>query len=151
MDAFAVQFNRMLEETFAYVMKVEQSMLKKPTRIDLTINEMHVLEAVGREEDCTISSLAEDLEVTLPSVTVSVNRLRKKGYVEKIRCSQDKRRVFVRVTRQGKKINAVHRYFHENMARTVLRELSDEERAAMLKGMGKVNGFLKRKLEAADG
>lgn len=83
MDAFAVQFNRMLEETFAYVMKVEQSMLKKSTRIDLTINEMHVLEAVGRGEDCTISSLAEDLEVTLPSVTVSVNRLRKKGYVEK--------------------------------------------------------------------
>ena len=79
---------------------------KRSDSIDLSINEMHMLEAVGKGERTnteTISEIAEDLGITLPSVTVAINKLVKKGYVEKLRGEEDGRIVYVTLTKQGKK------------------------------------------------
>ena len=63
----------------------------------------------SREEGRTISSIAEDLGISMPSVTVAINKLQAKGYVQKVRCEADSRVVYVKLTRSGKRADAAHR------------------------------------------
>lgn len=116
MKPFEEQLNAVIVDTYRSILKVEETILKRSDKIDLTINEMHLIESVGKgkNKQRTISEIAEDLGITLPSVTVGINKLMKKGYVEKIRSEEDARIVYVSLTRMGKKIDSVHRYFHES-------------------------------------
>lgn len=152
MDAFAQQLNDIIVEAFRTILKVEERMLKS-SRIDLSISEMHLIEAVGKgnHKGKTISNLALDLDITLPSVTVGINKLVKKGHVNKVKYDSDGREVYVILTRSGKKIDAVHRYFHENMVRKVSSGLSEDEKCAMLSGINKLNAFFKQRLVALEG
>ena len=81
------QLNDLIVDAYRSILKVEETILKRTDSIDLSINEMHMLEAVGKGKNKpkTISEIAEDLGITLPSVTVAINKLVKKGYVEKLR------------------------------------------------------------------
>lgn len=46
----------------------------------MSISELHLVEAVGKcgGEGRTISGIAKELDITLPSVTVAINKLMKK-------------------------------------------------------------------------
>ena len=138
MDEFSARLNDLIVDTYRSVLKVEESMLKNSHGIDLSISEIHMLEAVGRGEGHrrTISGLAEDLDITLPSVTVAINKLLKKGG----------RTVYVSLTRKGKKMDSVHRYFHENMVRSIISGMTEEEKQALYCGIQKLDAFLKRKI-----
>lgn len=85
MKPFEEQLNAVIVDTYRSILKVEETILKRSDKIDLTINEMHLIESVGKgkNKQRTISEIAEDLGITLPSVTVGINKLMKKGYVEK--------------------------------------------------------------------
>ena len=98
------QLNDLIVDAYRSILKVEETILKRSDNIDLSINEMHMLEAVGKGKNKpkTISEIAEDLGITLPSVTVAINKLVKKGYVEKLRGEEDARIVYVTLTKQGK-------------------------------------------------
>ena len=88
------------------------------------------------------------MKITLSSVTIAVNKLVKKGYVEKIRSEQDARQVFVKLTKMGRKVNAGHLYFHENMIRTMSQEMDSSDKEILVRAMKNLNQFFKRKLEA---
>lgn len=146
MDAFSAQLNEVLVDTFRCILKVEEQSIKRSERTDLSISEMHMIESVGKKSGSAISDIAEDLSITPPSVTVAINKLAKKGYVNKVKSETDGRVVYVTLTELGMRINAVHRRFHESMIRSVSKELSDDEKNAMFKGIKKLNAFFKRKL-----
>ena len=152
MDEFSTKLNEVLVETFRSILKVEEQTLKHSERVDLSISEMHLIESVGKNNNSgkTISDIAEDLSITLPSVTIAINKLMRKGYVEKIKCENDGRVVYVTLTPLGLKMDAVHRYFHQTMVRSVAKELSDEEKEAMVKGIIKLNAFFNKKLVALE-
>ena len=149
MKPFEEQLNAVIVDTYRSILKVEETILKRSDKIDLSINEMHMLEAVGKGKNRrrTISELAEELNITLPSVTVAINKLMKKGYVEKVRGEEDGRIVYVSLTRMGKKIDSVHRYFHESMVRSIIRDMTEEEQQILYKGVMKLDQFLKDQLK----
>ena len=128
---------------------MEENILKRSDQTDLSISEIHMLEAVGKGKDRrrTISELAEVLNITLPSVTVAINKLMKKGYVEKVRGEEDGRIVYVSLTRQGRRIDSAHRYFHESMVRSIIRDMTESEMQALYKGVMKLDAFLKEQLK----
>ena len=103
MKPFEEQLNEVIVDTYRSILRVEENILKRSDQTDLSISEIHMLEAVGKGKDRrrTISELAEVLNITLPSVTVAINKLMKKGYVEKVRGEEDGRIVYVSLTRQG--------------------------------------------------
>ena len=86
MKPFEEQLNEVIVDTYRSILRVEENILKRSDQTDLSISEIHMLEAVGKGKDRrrTISELAEVLNITLPSVTVAINKLMKKGYVEKL-------------------------------------------------------------------
>jgi len=148
-DAFSQELNGLLSDAFWSVLKIEEQAANMAAQGDLTISELHMLEAVsrGEEQGRSISALAADLKITLSSVTIAVNKLLKKGYVEKIRSEQDGRQVLVKLTKLGRKVNAGHLYFHENMVRNVSEGMSEEEKEILVRAMKNLNRFFKRKLE----
>ena len=97
MKPFEEQLNEVIVDTYRSILRVEENILKRSDQTDLSISEIHMLEAVGKGKDRrrTISELAEVLNITLPSVTVAINKLMKKGYVEKVRGEEDGRIVYV--------------------------------------------------------
>lgn len=146
LDAFEKELNDLLVDTFRSILRVEEETLKG-TRINLSISELHLLEAVGkdREQGRTISDIAQELDITLPSVTVGINRLLKKGYVRKVRSGEDGRMVFVVLTREGRKVDNAHRYFHTQMVRKVSAELSEDEKKVLSRGIRRLDEFFKQK------
>ena len=87
------------------------------------------------------------LIATVTEGKVAINKLMKKGYVEKVRGEEDGRIVYVSLTRQGRRIDSAHRYFHESMVRSIIRDMTESEMQALYKGVMKLDTFLKEQLK----
>ncbi|MCR4963216.1 MAG: MarR family transcriptional regulator [Firmicutes bacterium] len=152
LDAYASLLNETIIRVYDSIMRLEEQMLARSVK-NLTISELHILEAIGKMngEPCTISDLAQARQVSLPSMTVAVQKLEKKGLVEKRRGPQDGRVVQVSLTRNGHKYYAMHAYFHERMVRSLLRNIPEQQRPALLQAMQDIDLFLKRQLAGMNG
>ncbi len=152
MDDFSNRLNDLLVNTFNSILKIEETALKTMGPSNLSISELHMLEAVGKnpKKGMTIGAIAEDQAITRPSVTVAINKLEKKGYVTKEKSEEDGRKIYVKLTEWGRKMNAGHRYFHEEMIRSVAEDLNVEEKKILVKGMIKLNNFFLKKMDKFD-
>ena len=152
MDEFSRELNQLLVGTYRDVGKLEEGMLHSFHGTTLSIGELHMLEAIGQNKDkgMLVCELAQRMELTPPTVTVAVNKLAVKGYVLKTKSQSDKRSVIVTLTKQGRKLNAAHRYFHEQMVRNIEKLLQPSERDGMLHGMRTLNQFFKNALAEND-
>lgn len=145
---FSEKLNYLLVDTYGVLQEVEEWKVKKNGHLNLSISELHLMEIVGEYEDgATISDIAKDLSFTLPTITVAINKLEKKGYVTKTKSKEDKRMVYVSLTKMGKKIDNVHRYIHLKMAREIEKELEEDEKESLLRGLRKVNDFFRKSLQ----
>ena len=152
MDPYLASLNEMFTTTYRSVLKVEEVMLRYLSNNSLTISEMHMLGSIGKlGGDGTITDIAQDLEITPPSVTMAVKRLEKKGYITKDRSSVDGRRVRVCLTEAGRRAETAHRYFHRQMVRAVARGLEPSQREALLNALTRINEFMRQKVEEYDG
>ena len=95
----------------------------------------------------TLSQFAQYLGISQPNATYKINNLVAKGYVEKVRGEEDGRIVYVSLTRQGRRIDSAHRYFHESMVRSIIRDMTESEMQALYKGVMKLDAFLKEQLK----
>ena len=147
MDAFEEHLNELLVDVYRSIGKMEESMLKSARSLDLSINEIHLLEAVNKHQEggCSISDLSQELDISLPSVTIAVGKLIKKGYLVKGRSEADGRMVQISLTDRGAKVDKVHQYFHRKMVASIAKDLSEEEKAALTKGMEKLKDFFEYK------
>ncbi|MBQ9151764.1 MAG: winged helix-turn-helix transcriptional regulator [Clostridia bacterium] len=143
MDARLEELNTLFVDTFDAIMRVEEKSLKQVGNGELSIAEFHTLECIGKGKDCrrAVGEIAEALGVTVPTVTVCVNKLVKKGYVTKTRSEKDARIAIIELTPEGRKMNRLHRYFHEQMILAVRGEFSDEELDSLLRCIRKLNAF----------
>lgn len=140
------RIDELLTKVYRSIMKVEEQMLFELSGGKLTLSEIHLLESIGKQQGtvASITGLAQDLEITLPSVTATVQRLERKGYVRRDRSSEDARRVHVELTDSGRRAEIAHRYFHRKMVRDLIREFDEEEKAAILRGLEKMNVFMRQ-------
>lgn len=148
MDVTDRRMNEMLTAAYRSIVKVEEQMVDSLSGGRLTLGEMHMLESVGRipGRSATITEIAQDLEITLPSVTTMIKRLERKGYITKDRSSEDGRRVHVVLTNEGRRAEIAHRYVRRRIVRQLTAELSVAEREAILRGLEKMNEFIRRKI-----
>lgn len=143
MDAKLTELNTLFVETFDAILRVEEKSLKRVANGELSIAEFHTLECISQGEDCrrAVGEIAEALGVTVPTVTVCVNKLVKKGYVTKTRSEKDARIAIIELTPEGKKMNRLHRYFHEQMVMAISHEFNEEEIDCLLRCIRKLNEF----------
>ncbi len=143
MDAKLEELNTLFVDTFDAIMRVEEKSLKHVGNGRLSISEFHTLECIGNGEDSrrTVGEIAEALAVTVPTVTVCVNKLVKKGYVTKTKSERDARIAIIELTDEGRKMNRLHRFFHEQIVLSIGHEFDEEEMDYLLRCIRKLHAF----------
>ncbi len=113
-----------LDEAFSYVanltMVMEERLLDKKQITDLTLGEIHVLEVVDREAVMPMTKIANELKITVGSLTTCVNRLVKKEYLYRERDQEDHRVMKISTTQKAKKVLKLHDRFHEDILYGIL-------------------------------
>lgn len=135
--------NELLVGLFRDIMTIEEKSIRKGEYKDMTSNDMHVIKAIGIDCSKNMSSVAKALGVTMGTLTISVNSLVKKGYVERVRSEEDRRVVLVSLSAQGKKAFMHHKKFHEEMIESLVADLTGEEQVVLQKSLGKLNQFFR--------
>ncbi|HCQ89085.1 MAG TPA: MarR family transcriptional regulator, partial [Clostridium sp.] len=115
--------NELLVQTFNDILKIEQKALAESVLKDLSITETHTIEAIGMYEVKTMSEVAQSLKITVGTLTTAINKLVKKGYVERNRCEEDRRSVKIKLTRKGKLAYRIHEKFHHEMIKATVEGL----------------------------
>lgn len=133
--------NQLLVKLFKEIVAIEEKAIQTGEYKDVTTNDMHVIEAIGNGSPKNMSSVAKTLSVTMGTLTISVNSLVKKGFVQRERSEEDRRVVLVSLTESGRKAFKHHKQFHDNMIEAVIGELSQEEQEIMIKTLTNLNGF----------
>ena len=78
--------NGFLVGLFNDILKIEENALRAGEYQEISVRDMHIIEAVcaaGGENDNRTTAVARDLGVTTGTLTVAVNSLVKKGYIER--------------------------------------------------------------------
>lgn len=135
--------NEVLVKLFREITVIEEKALKTGEYKDLTVNDMHVMEAIGMEAAKNMSSVAKMLSVTTGTLTISVNGLVKKGYVNRTRSEEDRRVVLVSLTEKGCNAFLAHQRFHQEMIDAIITDLTVEEQEILGKALGNLNQFFR--------
>ena len=135
--------NEVLVKLFRDINALEERAIRTEEYRDVTANDMHVMEAIGPDGTKNMSSVARELEVTTGTLTISVNSLVKKGYVNRTRSEEDRRVVLISLSEKGQKAYVHHRKFHEEMIDAVLKDLTEEEQGALEKALSKLTRFFR--------
>lgn len=133
--------NEVLVKLFRNINAIEEQAIRTEEYKDVTTNDMHVIEAIGIGEQKNMTTVARALRVTTGTLTISINSLVKKGYVERVRSEEDRRVVLVSLTEKGNRAFLHHQHFHEQMIASIVEELSEEEQQVLEKALSRINHF----------
>ena len=135
--------NDVLVKLFKEIMGIEEKALITSEYKDISVNDMHVIEAIGIHEKKNMSAVAKALSVTVGTVTIAINNLVKKGYVKRVRSEKDRRIVLVSLSAKGERAYNHHRMFHDRMVLAVLDGLNKEETEVLMKVLGNLQNFFR--------
>ena len=136
------KINEYLTAIFNNVLIIEESSLRSSRFSDVTIKEMHTIDVIGEKKDATPTDVARALMVTLGTVTTSLNNLERKGYIERVRSTKDRRVVHLYLTKKGRLVYRLHQRFHRAMVRQITEGMDEVEFKAMKKGLLNLYQFL---------
>lgn len=139
------RLNEVLVKLFRNINNIEEQAIKTEEYKDVTANDMHVIEAIGTGSPRNMTAVARTLGVTTGTLTISVNSLVKKGFVERMRSEEDRRVVLVSLSGKGKKAFLHHQKFHEEMIEAVVRQLDEKEKEILEKALKNLNDFFLEK------
>lgn len=147
MNKSTVIINELLVELFNDVLQIEEQSLRNGPISDISITEIHTIEAIGMYEERTMSEVAQSLKITVGTLTTAINKLIKKEYVERKRIEEDRRVVLIRLTKKGKLAYRLHQKFHKDMVNTAIGELNEKEEDILIHSLVELNTFFKEKYE----
>ncbi len=130
------------------ILRVEHKAIETDDMLPLTMSELHVIEVVGDNHGKTImSQIARKLRITLPTLTAAADRLEEKGYILRRRSEEDRRRVSVELTDDGRQAYERHARFHEKMVDAFLQGLEQSRMPELLEGMTRLRDFFREQVE----
>lgn len=144
MNIYEEQLNDFFVDIFNDILRLEEESLAKGNFKNLSVNEIHVIEAVcDSEADGTNSMklLSNKLMITASSLTIAVKTLEQKGYLIRQKDKEDKRKVTVVSTKLGNEAYEHHKLFHKDLIAGVSRTLNEAEMAALTLALGTLNRF----------
>lgn len=142
MDSYNT-INEVLVKLFNEIMDIEEKAIITEEFKNISNNDMHIIEAIGIEAPKNMSAIAKALSVTVGTLTIAINSLVKKGYVNRVRSEEDRRVVLISLSLKGKKAFEHHKNFHEEMIQATLRDMEKEETEVLVKALQNLSTFFK--------
>ena len=101
----------------------------------LSAHQASVLDHLDEVEATSLLELARHMGVTASTMSLTVDRLERGGYVRRERSKEDGRRVDLRLTASGVAIKRQQKVLEPRLVDAMLEKLSDRHRAQALRGL----------------
>lgn len=128
-----------------HLLTLEEQCLRRVCAKDLSIRELHVLEAVSSLRGSgknTMAEIARYLHLSPASLTTAVNVLVKKGYVVRNYSPTDRRVIFVLLTNAGEEANRKYLDFIRGMIAELGQDLDEESADRLISSILTLNDYL---------
>ena len=138
---------------FNKILALEEQALNNVGARDLSVKELHVLEAVHHLERgalSTMSNVAEALSIRVSSLTTAVNTLVRKGYLLREGDPADRRIIRLHLTEKGGQANQLHSQFHRAMIRGVGDQLKEDELEVLVHSLKSLECFFRDTASSKD-
>ncbi|MEG0959213.1 MAG: MarR family transcriptional regulator [Erysipelotrichaceae bacterium] len=132
--------NELLVDLFNHILLIEENNLRK-RNVTLSMNEVHILEAISKSGSKMMSAIAKALMVTQGTLSVSTNRLVKKGYVSRVRDEKDRRIIRLVLSDSAQNVLEIHDSFHEEMIDKLINVLKVDQDKELLNSLRGVMQF----------
>jgi MarR family transcriptional regulator, 2-MHQ and catechol-resistance regulon repressor len=118
---------------------LEERDRKSITRFDITQTEFGIMEMLYHKGPLPLCDIAQRMLLTSGSITYAMDKLEKGGFVRRVPCPEDRRKIYAELTEAGQaKMDEIFPQHAEEICR-MLSGLSAEEQeqaAALLKKLG---------------
>ncbi|SUP61115.1 transcriptional repressor MprA [Weissella viridescens] len=85
---------------------------------------MHIIAAISMYDEPSASEVAKEVHLTPSSMTTAIDKLVKKGYVERRRSQTDRRIVRLGLTHRGRVVYRAHQSFHRHLTHYLVDSLN---------------------------
>lgn len=120
---------------------IKQSPLFEQFKL-LTPAEAQTIKVIGDGQPVTMKKIAEKLNVAVSTPTTTVDRLVEKGYAERFEDIEDRRRVLVQLTEEGKSIWRELTDIRGKSIESIMDILTDGEKKALKDILQKLDAAL---------
>ena len=134
-------FHDILVNLFQEIMDIEEKALITAEFKNISVNDMHIIEAIGTGEPKNMSTVAKLMSVTVGTLTIAINNLVKKGYVSRVRSEEDRRVVLIFLTEKGKRAYQHPREFHDGMVKALVEGLDEGQQKILVKSLLNLRTF----------
>ncbi len=136
------QINKSLIRIYRGILWIEEKKLRESTFSDLTIKEMHAIDAISMYDHQTATQVAKKLHFSPGTMTATANRLIAKGYAERFHDQEDRRVIRLGLTHKGRVLYRAHRAFHNMMVKSFLKNMDENEQKVIHKALRNLEDFL---------
>ena len=136
--------NKLVVNIFNNIMQEEESALIVGEFKNISVNDMHIIEAIGMDEPKNMSKIASILNMTVGTLTIAINNLLKKGYVVRRRSEKDRRVVFISLSELGERAYEHHKRYHKTIVKRLTEDLDDEEVVVLQKALSHMSEKLEK-------
>ncbi|WP_072152720.1 MarR family winged helix-turn-helix transcriptional regulator [Weissella viridescens] len=118
------EINDALVDVFNKVGWIEEASLHESIFKDISLKEMHIIAAISMYDEPSASEVAKEVHLTPSSMTTAIDKLVKKGYVERRRSQTDRRIVRLGLTHRGRVVYRAHQSFHRHLTHYLVDSLN---------------------------
>lgn len=79
---------------------------------DISITELHVIQAIGNHDAMNVTSIAHQIGVTKSAISKITAKLIKKELIERYQLEDNQKEVFFRLTKGGETVHHFHEHYH---------------------------------------
>lgn len=101
----------------------------------LSRHQVSILDHLDEVDPITLNDLARHMGVTAGTMSLSIDRLERKGYAVRLRDTADRRRVHVRLTSAGVRVRQASSVLDPPRVEALVARLSDADRATAIRGL----------------
>jgi DNA-binding MarR family transcriptional regulator len=106
----------------------------------LSRHQASILDHLDEIDPITLADLARHMGVTPGTMSLSIDRLERKGYVLRLRDTADRRRVHLRLSAAGVRVRQASSVLDPPRVEALMEQLSPEDRDAALHGLALLAG-----------
>lgn len=137
--------NAKLVKIFNDVRLIEQSSLAQSSFSDLSLRDMHTIEAVSLKDNQTLSQIAKKMCLSPGSMTKIIDKLVVHDYVIRKPNHVDRRIINLSLTDKGNELSKAHLVFHNQMCFELTKDLTNSEYESVEHAIDNLILFLNKK------
>ncbi len=142
MDELEEILVELLCKAYTKIIYNEEKIIKDMLGDKLSLKEFHTIDVVYdtmASKTNTASVIAKNLGITQGTLTINVDRLIAKGYLNKVKNKSDRRITYIELTPAGHNIRQKHNIMHKQAVLESISNLSTSEKVALVNAVTKIN------------